>query len=75
MLDNIGKVAHCALGYTGLILRLRKHKDGTGESIVYHGVCLDPDRVGKDWQSVDPRIIGTLDDWVMARACELMMED
>lgn len=68
MKKMVSKVAKCRKGYTGLILRVSKVRDGTK---LYHGICLDSNRVGHTWQSLQPEVIGTIDDWVKLRYTEL----
>jgi hypothetical protein len=64
----IGKVAKCRRGYTGLVTQVYKQP-------LYLGICLDAGRVGKPWQSNDPELIGTLDDWVRLRHAEILEEE
>jgi hypothetical protein len=66
----IGLVARCKRGITGLILSISKVRDRP----LYKGVCLDRGRVGQTWQSFNPELIGTLDDWVRLRSEELYDE-
>lgn len=63
----IGKVAKCRRGYIGIIL-------GRTKNGVYEGFCLTPGREGRMWQSNNPELIGTLDDWVMRRHAEILEE-
>ena len=65
----IGKVARCTRGITGLVTHYIEC------ARLYRGVCLDPGRVGKPWQSVNPEWIGTLDDWVRLRHAEILEEE
>ena len=67
----IGKVARCRRGYIGIVLD-KSRIDG---KIVYRGFCLDPSREGRRWQSVDPELIGTIDDWVRLRHAEILEEE
>ena len=60
---GIGKVAKCSRGRIGLVLTITKIRGIP----LYKGVCLDSGRVGWVWQSLNPRWIGTLDDWVKLR--------
>jgi hypothetical protein len=66
----IGLVARCKRDMTGLILSISKVRDRP----LYKGVCLDRGRVGQVWQSFDPELIGTLDDWVRLRSEEMYDE-
>jgi hypothetical protein len=68
----IGKVARCQRGFTGLVTYLA---NPGMDSVFYKGVCLDPGRVGKPWQSVNPEWLGTLDDWVRLRHAEILEEE
>ena len=62
MKNLIGKVARCKKGITGLI---------TGQKDkLYVGVALEGD-VGSPWQSLRPRVIGDMDDYVESRYNEL----
>lgn len=65
----IGKVAKCQRGKIGLITTVMRSK--SGRKPLYTGVCLDRGRVGLLWQSINPELIGTLDDWVKRRYEEL----
>jgi hypothetical protein len=67
----IGKVARCKRGYAGIILD-KSRIDG---KIVYRGFCLTPGREGRRWQSNDPELIGTIDDWVRLRHVEILEEE
>jgi hypothetical protein len=67
----IGKVARCKRGYTGIIL----DKSRIGGKVVYRGFCLDSGREGRRWQSIDPELIGTIDDWVKLRHDEILKEE
>lgn len=73
MKPDVGMVATCRHGLTGLITRVVTMIDtGDGAKPLYRGVCLDNDRVGKPWESLYPEIIAdSLDKWVKIRYTEL----
>jgi len=69
----IGLVATCQHGLTGLILSVQKvgKNPKVAPRTLYKGICLDAGRVGQVWQSLNPKPIGTLDEWVLKRSEEL----
>ncbi len=69
----IGKVAKCQAGRTGLICQISKSRKGLGK-LLYEGICLDRGRIGQVWQSTNPELIGTLDNWVRLRYREIESE-
>jgi hypothetical protein len=57
---EIGDIAVCRRGYTGLILKRTKIRRGDALVDWVGGVRIDPGHVGERWESVDPRKVSNI---------------
>jgi hypothetical protein len=58
---KVGDVAVCGNSLPGLITRISNCELG----LLYVGIQLSPSKFGQPWQTVQPTVIGNLDDLIV----------